>query len=449
MPPSSAHAEILELLRREYGLDGERGGMSRTLGRFLHRRLRELELDEPAYLRRLREHDGERNLLLHSVTVGHSWFYRDPGQLDELRQLLRSRVDRGTQHIWIAGCATGEEAWTIALIATELGCDFRITASDVDSVSLGRAREGIYGRWTLRELPEALRSQYLESAGPDSWRIVDSLRQHVEFAEHNLCSPPLRSRSAGWDLITCRNVLIYFERDRATSTVNGLRASLNPDGRLFLGVGDLLFQLDEIDGQARSSGSRATATLAVVSGLRPQLPTRTSAKTSTKPPPSMAAGMEAPPPGRPPAALEPAPPPPAVALSPTQELLQRAGEAVESGQTAVAKPMLEGMLAGDPTIAEALLWLGVIHHIEGAPQAASEALRRARCMDPALWPATLFAALNAERLGRMPTAARCWSDLARALADPSELPGASEPLHRALPRWRAEAMELLRQRSMK
>jgi tetratricopeptide (TPR) repeat protein len=129
------------------------------------------------------------------------------------------------------------------------------------------------------------------------------------------------------------------------------------------------------------------------------------------------------------------------------EQLCRIGEAVEAGETKQARSLLEDLLRADPTLAEGLLWLGLAHHLEGDAAAAAEALRRARCMEPELWPATLFAALNAERLGRWSKAARCWSDLDRALGSSAPpIPAPSRALAQVLPRWRAEALELVRQR---
>ncbi|NVB38244.1 hypothetical protein G6O69_10415 [Pseudenhygromyxa sp. WMMC2535] len=518
MSAQDVHAQVLALLRAEYGLDGERGGMSRTLARFLERRAGELGVDERGYLERLRADQGERSRMLHSVTVGHSWFYRDPGQLAEIRERLRAHLHEHSPprpvRVWVAGCANGEEAWTIALIADALTCPVEILATDIDELGLERGRAGVYGAWALRELPEPLREDF-EATGPDAWRITDRLRGRVTFMRHNLCDPPPRPETGrGWDMICCRNVLIYFERERAHAIVAGLRGSLDEGGQLFLGVGDLLFQLDEIEAVARarlprqedgadepsapstarvgadepggdvvqraaerlasgavqakaarpssgavearsarpSSGVVHRAAERVASGAVQRGGIRTPSgvvQASTLRTPSgavqarMAEISEA-------FELDEPLGPPAPPDPPSEEQLEqlcRAGEAVEAGDLEEAKALLETILDEDPTIAEGLLWLGVVHHLEGDAHAASEALRRACCMEPELWPATLFAALSAEHLGRWRAARRCWSELDRALraAEPPRWI-ASEALSRALPRWRAEALELVRQR---
>lgn len=456
------HAELLTLLLADYGLDAARGGMGRSLTRFLRRRLAELELEPSAYLERVRaDVEDEREELIHWVTVTHSWFFRDADQIAELGEHLQAgswTAERPAQ-LWVTGCASGEEAWTFAFLGAELGCPVRVLATDVDALALSEARAGVYRGWALRDLPEPLR-RFVEPCGNDRWRVVDAIRPQVEFAVHNLCEPPLSPQSSpAWDVISCRNVLIYFEQDRARSIVAGLRDKLALGGRLFLGSGDLVHRLDEIDANLRASPGpqprlarvdRVEVRMASPTPREPRAPARPS------PPKLPDPVIRRAPPER---AAEPAPKPEPkpkpedasdLAVRPSEVVLEqlcRIGEAVEAGETEQARALLEGLLRADPTLAEGLLWLGLAHHLEGDAPAAAEALRRARCMEPELWPATLFAALNAERLGRWSKAARCWSDLDRALdSGAPPIPAPSRALAQVLPRWRAEALDLVRQR---
>lgn len=453
--------KIVELLRTDYGLDPTRGGMVRALVDHVEARLAALALDEDAYVERLRSDIDERRRLIHVVTVRHSWFYRDPVQLDGLAESLARRYAEHPGRpleLWVAGCAGGEEAWTVAMLALERQLPLRVHASDVDGLALDGARAGVYGAWSLRELPERLWG-FMELAGDERWCVAETLRSSplldIEFVEHNLCGPP---PSRQFDFISCRNVLIYFEPERAQAVVAGLRQCLRSGGELVLGAGDLLFRIGEQPARAR-----------VVNGpVRPGPQSKTTVARETEPtsradaarllrPPKPQRALPAP---RPRAALVSAPPrvveppkPVSTALTIIDEAkaqLGRAGAAVESGNYAVALEQLGPLVEADPLSAEAHLWAGIAHYGLGQDQAAAEALRRARCLEPHLWPATLFAALTNERRGLWAAATRCWTELGRIMEarDAPPVEGTSVLLE-AIPHWRSEALALARQRVSK
>lgn len=425
-------SEVVALLLADYGLDATRGGMLGTLAAHVQARVAQLKLgDDPSlaesrFIERVRTDVAERERLIHAVTVRHSWFYRDPGQLDGLLQRMQARYAETRTRpldVWIAGCAAGEEAWTIAMLAADLGIALRLHATDVDAVALKLAQLGEYGAWSLRELPQRLQ-RFIEPMGEGRWRITDELRSHdISFRQHNLCEAPL---PGPFDVISCRNVLIYFEPVRAKLVVDGLRRSLRDDGELLLGAGDLLFRIDD--------RVRAISALA-----RP----------ANKPEPVRP---------RPQPKLEPSPPAPSVRTRPVArpeepaptEPLGAAGRAVEIGDYEVALERLAVILEADPLDAEAHLWTGIAQHKLGREQLATQALRRARCLAPQLWPASLFAALAHERRGLWSAAQRCWAELERAISasDAPPIDGTSVLLD-ALPGWRAEALALARQRISK
>ena len=210
----SPYAPLVELLRDRCGLDPERGGMMSALTRHVERRLERLAIDEATFVARVRANvDHEHDHLIHAVTVRHSWFHRDPAQLDKLCVLLRERHAQAPERplqLWSAGCAGGEEAWTLAMLTADLGLPARVLATDLDSLAVDKARVGRYGSWSLRELPARLQ-RYVAAEGDDDdrrWVIDACLRDQVEFAVHNLCADAPAGR---FDLICCRNVLIYFE----------------------------------------------------------------------------------------------------------------------------------------------------------------------------------------------------------------------------------------------
>jgi len=449
---------VVELLRRDYGLDPHRGGMLRTLGRHLESRLAALHLHIDAFLVHLDEDPRERDRLLHAMTVNHSWFFRDPKQLEALgermRELHRAEPSRPLE-LWVAGCATGQEAWTLAMIAAQLNIPARVLGTDIDAAALTSAKRGDYGPWSLRELPEPLWAE-LELSGKERWRVSDRLRSTVEFEVHNLCEPCPPRR---FDVISCRNVLIYFEPERAHEVVARLRAQLRAGGELVLGAGDLMFQprISEREEQGASAArgpsapsSRSRSTPARPPRPRrppPPLPASSASSANSTNSTSSKTGTSATPRVRVERALAE---PRGVHNDPLGRELERAGREISAGRYDQGLIVLEVLINEDPLIAEAHLWVGIAHHSLGEDRLAGESLRRARCLEPELWPGTLFAALSNERRGRWQSATRCWAELERLITTPNAPDIEGTPaLVESLPMWRAEALALARQRNSK
>jgi chemotaxis protein methyltransferase CheR len=448
-------SDLLGLMLGEFGLDPTRGSMLGTLRAHVETRISQLGIDdstqaESRFLERVRNDPAERERLIHAVTVRHSWFYRDPGQLDALLSRMRARHDASRNRpldVWVAGCAGGEEAWTIAMLATDLGIELRLHATDLDAIALRFAEYGEYGAWSLRELPQRLK-RFIEPSREGRWRITDELRAlDIVFEQHNLCDPPL---PGPFDVICCRNVLIYFKPERAKRVVDGMRGSLRSDGELLLGAGDLLFQ---IDGLARAGSAVAGSTVADRPTSKPK-PARRAPGSLAATPRLAQSALSASPPrlagSGPIARLDHSGETDHTHPSDPSERLRAAGRAVETGDYEAALEQLTVILDADPLDAEAHLWTGIAQYGLGREQLAAQALRRARCLAPQLWPATLFAALTHERRGMWPAATRCWAELERAISasDAPQIEGTPVLLN-ALPGWRAEALALARQRISK
>ena len=194
--------------------------------------------------------EGRRAIarLIDEVTVKETFFLRDREQLDAIawRPLLERAQAAGSTEIrvWCAACATGEEAYTLALLACEAFAPakppVRILATDISSAALDAARAGRYRERSLRTVAPSLRQQYFERDG-EPLVVGERLRSIVQFAQHNLVTgtmPPLGE--ATFDLIVCRNVLIYFDGKTADQVIGGLRRALRPEGTLTLGSADVL-----------------------------------------------------------------------------------------------------------------------------------------------------------------------------------------------------------------
>jgi chemotaxis protein methyltransferase CheR len=168
--------------------------------------------------------DRQMEILTAHLTVGETYFFREMKSLDAFQnhvipELLRQRSG-GDQRIriWCAGCSTGEEAYTIAIILSELipdltAWDVDILATDINPAVLEKARQGVYTEWSFRGMPESKRKKYFEPHGSKKFAIRTRFKDMVSFACINLASdtyPSLQNNTNALDVIFCRNVLMYF-----------------------------------------------------------------------------------------------------------------------------------------------------------------------------------------------------------------------------------------------
>lgn len=201
--------------------------------------------------------------LVDRLTVHETRFFRHQPSLDLITDewLPQHLVQSGGQtvHAWSVGCATGEEAYSLAmsidykLRTLNSGKSyFGVTATDISNPALSVGRSGMYPRERLAELAEPFRSTYTLPDGKDSFVIVESLRKRVGFAIFNLLDVA-RAPLKKLDLIYCQNVLIYFARERRKALLDALADLLKPGGLLVLGPGEVLgfanSQLSRIGGR--------------------------------------------------------------------------------------------------------------------------------------------------------------------------------------------------------
>ena len=201
--------------------------------------------DLAGYLRRIEADPRVREELAARVTIGETYFMRDLEQFEVLRDVVLPELiaAHGTDlRIWSAGCSTGEEPYSLAILLAEMGArlSWPITATDINRVVLDRATQGSYGEWSFRGVDPALRARYFTPDGK-RFRVRDEVRRKVRFDWLNLATPDypsLWSGIAGMHLIVCRNVLIYFSPRAIGSVAGRLHASLANDGWLMCGASD-------------------------------------------------------------------------------------------------------------------------------------------------------------------------------------------------------------------
>ncbi|HET8941481.1 MAG TPA: protein-glutamate O-methyltransferase CheR [Rudaea sp.] len=191
----------------------------------------------------------EWTTLVDRLTVHETHFFRHPPSFslicDEWLPRMIGAAEPTSLHAWSVGCATGEEAYTLAMVldaqiraANQPRMYFGVTATDVSLPALAVGRAGLYPRQKMHEIPEQYRHEYCDELDQDSFQIRESLRKRVGFTSFNLLDAA-RAPLKRLDLIFCQNVLIYFARERRRELLVTFANLLKPGGLLVLGAGEV------------------------------------------------------------------------------------------------------------------------------------------------------------------------------------------------------------------
>lgn len=374
-------AAVAELIRRETGI-----AMAGRENNALRAALRRVApgLPPDAFMRAVSDPVRGRQLLerlIDEVTVQETSFVRDRGQLDEIPwQRLRDGAHAAGSaviRVWSVGCATGEEPYTLALLAAEkLGpgpAPVDVLGTDISRSALAAAAAARYHERTVRGLDGGLRDRYLTHHADGSYTVRDSLRRLVRFGRHNIVRDPVPpSGETGFDLVTCRNVLIYFEAPTAQRVLERLTMSLRPGGRLLVGAADALQRTVRI---AHASGD-----------------------------------AENPPPAGKPAGRRP--------LGRQQTRAQRLASALDAagrGDRDEALTRMAPLLITDPLDADVQFAHGLVTLEAGDPARAAAAFRRALYADPAFALAAFTLGCAYDALGNASAARRAYEQALRTL----------------------------------
>ncbi len=388
--------------------------------------------DAAGYLALLQSPPGDEELrrLLPLVTVGKTSFFRDERQFGALEAILPGLVQRARGGgrrvaIWSAGCATGEEPYSIAMTAAEAGAgpeEVEVLATDVNPEAVAYAARGAFEGRRIREVQEPFLSRYFDKDG-ERYVVRAALRRLITaIRPHNLVSGifPRASESGGWDVIFCRNVIIYFDTLTTQQVLTQFHSALAPGGYLFLGYSESLFrifegfELTEIAGafvyRRPEAAVRAGPVAQPKLGDRPHLVPMPAA-----PPPVRHLKLKPPEPAHtpvplPPEAYKPAPeaePP----LAP-QEYLDAAVALFADGRFGAARELLERLLEkGGEDLAVRLTLAnlyGILRHHELARECYVAALQ----LEPLSAEAHLFYGIHLLSTGDAESAAQ---ELSRAL----------------------------------
>ncbi|HXS34339.1 MAG TPA: CheR family methyltransferase [Solirubrobacterales bacterium] len=356
---SEALARVAELVRRETGIivkEAQLPALAAALGRIAPGMDAERFVAESS-------NSGEGTALLsrlvNEVTVQETYFFRELRELQAIdwQRLLEGAREGGlgVVRVWVAACATGEEAYSLAILASEAlggeGTPVRILATDISTAALERAAAGAdYSERSVRNLPSHLRQRYF-TQGKGRYRVRDSIKSLVRFRHHNLISDPSPPPGeVSFDVIACRNVLIYFDLATAEPVIWSLESALRPEGYLILGAAD---RLTGMAGGLKSIGSDHSP-----------VERRRRKPRTVKQPLRRPLGLERAPRRR------------------AEDEVEEALLAADTGDLDRAIEIIDGVLAKNPLLADAYFVRGLVElGRRDAPKAAAS-LRRALYLDP-------------------------------------------------------------------
>ncbi len=363
--------------------------------------------------------EGEWGELVPLVTVKESFFFRAPQQFAAMERhvlphLLRARGARPGDRrlrIWSAAAARGEEPATLAMILAEhealAAWDWRILATDLDADALASAERGLYGDRAVAQVPERLRQRWLSRRG-SLYELHPAIRSRIEYRPLNLARPPFQDLPATpFDLVLLRNVLIYFRRSLQHRVVAEVSRRLAPDGYLFLGASETLWQIFE---------GLAPEELGECFVYRPPAAAETR-PARARPPRPLPDRRPGPPPDAPPArtgrrrfeaesvvadevpAAAQEEPPPSPPGGGAHGLLLAASGKLAANRLDEAGALAADARAADPSEPAVYALEGFLHDLAGRIDEAAAAYRAALYLDPGLYQARLLLADCLKRLG--------------------------------------------------
>lgn len=344
-----------------------------------------------AYAETLDREPAEQQALLEELLVRETWFYRDHTPFELVAELAGSRWQHGARPVRAlsAPCASGEEAYSIAIALATGGVApgrIAVDAIDLSQRSLATAAAAVYAERALAKLPTPLRARWLRPVGEDRWCVDAELRQTVTLSHANLLALPPSPDGAGYDIVFCRNALIYLEPQARAKVLDELTARLAPDGVLVVGHAETgllrgrpLRPMGKPGTFAFAPSAAGPAAIRTADkgvghpvAARPLQRKRVTTVTAAKPP----------------------------ARSASQAMqLEQARALADRGAYTQAAAQVDIVLGQQPDNADAQHLLGLIRAAEGRTTEARQCFQRALYLAPAHLPSLQHLALLAERCG--------------------------------------------------
>jgi chemotaxis protein methyltransferase WspC len=371
----------------------------------------------------------ELTALVELVVVPESWFYRDQQAFHATAEYLKQQLQLDANrllHVLSLPCAGGEEPYTMAMVLLDAGIPanrFLIDAFDISPGCVARAKDGVYGRNAFRSQDLAFRERHFSSLGGDAWRINDAVRKQVRFHQGNALEMATTRRTGFYDVIFCRNLLIYFDKPTTKAAIQNLDLMLKRDGLLFVGYAEV---------PSLCANGFAPLPYAQAFGLIKDAEAAARKKAAAGASPTPSAPLPAPAPRRPVArALPSAPPAPTAARTPAPtpkplaraaapagaatriDLLMEARRLADLGQLKEAERHCRDHLAQQPDSAEAYFILGLVNELTNKHIQAEDYWKRCIYLQPDHYEALCHLALLAETNSDPVTAAALKARAAR------------------------------------
>jgi len=375
------YAKIAALLKEKTGLDVASIAVA-CVEHAVRERLAARGLEDPqAYWEQLCASEQELQEFIEAIVVPETWFFRDPEAFAALVRVVREewlpKHAEGTLRVLSLPCSTGEEPFSMAMALLEGGLPptrFHIDAVDISTRAIARAEQGIYRKNSFRAKDLGFRDRYFEPV-ERGHRLSEVVRRQVTFRHGNLLSAGGLRGAHGYDVVFCRNVLIYFDRVTQCRAIEVLDRLLNPSGLLFVGPSETGLLLDRGFVPAgipfafafRQAGSSA-----------PQSRAR-------RRPPAVVAAKSVPAKRREATATPkplPKPVPADNTLSASEQWIDEARHFANLGKLVEALKCCERNLRSQPASAEVYHLVGMLHDAAGRVGEASEHYRKALYLDP-------------------------------------------------------------------
>jgi chemotaxis protein methyltransferase WspC len=399
------------LLRRATGLSVSKSVAERAVGQ----RMEQTGFgNSETYLQALTP--AEMTQLIELVVVPESWMFRDPQAFYATVELVQERWARGrATRILSIPCAGGEEPYSMAMALRDGGVPkqaFSIDAYDLSPGCIERAQAGIYGRNAFRAQDVAFRERYFTHVADDAYRIIDSLREQVTFRQGNLLQFDTNTCSRHYDVIFCRNLLIYFDKPTTRAAIHNLSALLADDGMLLAGYAEVPSFCQNGFAPLQFRQAFALKKETTVPAAAPQIAPLPALPTLRSVPPAArhAAAPLAPVVPRTRPVSVPSKPAPSAAQA---DLLAEARLLADRGQLREAGEKCHAHLARIPEAAEAYFMLGIINELAGKMDLADDYWRRCIYLQPDHYEALCHLSLLAERNGNHTAAATLKARAAR------------------------------------
>lgn len=395
--------EFQKLLKQTMGLDAASVGES-AIDRAVQRRLAACSLeDRDAYLAFVRSSDAELQELIEAVIVPETWFFRDA---EAYRALVKVVLEEwlpahaeGTLRLLSAPCSTGEEPYSMAMALLDAGLAgrrFHIDAVDISAHALAHAQRAVYGRNSFRGRNLRFRDRYFQSA-PHGHHLAEAVRNQVRLRQANVLEADAQSDSPPYDIIFCRNLLIYFDRPTQDRVIQALGRRLTQQGLVFVGAAEtgLMSNHNFVSAKLPLAFAFRKARPVPLAKPAPRVTVKGILETTV-------ARIPRPPVQRP-TRLSPASPTEnnasVVGNARPEADLERAQRLADEGRLLEAARLCEMNLRQQGHSAKAFFLLGLVRDAEADVEAASEYYRKALYLDPTHYEALMHLACLTEKTG--------------------------------------------------